>query len=94
MTAGHGVGSSVTDPGTGVTFSPALTKAHTVALSAHGPGQEKTLFAYTQPAPDRLTLDGTMERHKIHMELRLFDRSQFLLLSRGFHWVSPSPFNR
>jgi hypothetical protein len=51
-------------------------------------------FAFQQPAPDRLILDGEMDKHKVHMQLQLFDRNKFLLVSRGFHWVQEYPFNR
>lgn len=70
------------------------TKAHTLTVTARGAGQEKSTLGYTQPSADRLILDGMMDGHKVHLELRLYDRSKFLLVSRGFHWVSPTPFNR
>jgi hypothetical protein len=35
-----------------------------------------------------------MDRHKVHMQLKLLDRKTFLLVSRGFHWVQEFPFNR
>jgi hypothetical protein len=44
-------------------------------------------------APDRLMLDGTMDGHTVHMELRRTDTS-FPLVTRGFHWVQEYPFNR
>jgi len=28
------------------------------------------------------------------MQLRLVDRSKFLLVNRGFHWIAEYPFNR
>jgi hypothetical protein len=28
------------------------------------------------------------------MQLRLVDRSKFMVVSRGFHWVQEYPFNR
>jgi hypothetical protein len=51
-------------------------------------------FAFQQPAPDRLLLDGKMNGHTMHMQLRLVDRNTFLLVTRGFHWVQENPFNR
>ncbi|HEY6445814.1 MAG TPA: hypothetical protein VIY53_05090 [Acidobacteriaceae bacterium] len=69
-------------------------KTHTLTVSGRGGGQGKSTFAYTQPAPDRLNLDGAVDGHKEQMELRLADPSKFLMVSRGFHWVSPAPFNR
>jgi hypothetical protein len=51
-------------------------------------------FVFERPAPDRLTLDGTMDGSKVRLQLRLFDQKNFLLLTRGFHWVQEFPFNR
>jgi len=51
-------------------------------------------FTFDRSAPDRLTLDGDMDGHKIHMQLALYDRNRFLLVTRGFHWVQEYPFNR
>jgi len=51
-------------------------------------------FVFERPAPDRLTLDGTMDGRKVRLQLRLFDQKNFLLLTRGFHWVQEYPFNR
>jgi uncharacterized membrane protein YphA (DoxX/SURF4 family) len=70
------------------------TQARTVKISPRGSNQGATTLTYTQPAPDQLTLDGPLNGHRVHMELKLYDRSKFLLVSRGFHWVQESPFNR
>ena len=51
-------------------------------------------FSFERPAADRLTLDGTMDGRQLHLQLRLFDEKNFLLLSRGFHWIQEYPFNR
>jgi hypothetical protein len=53
-----------------------------------------TPLRFQRSAPDRLILDGDMNHHRVHMELRLFDRNDFLLVTRGFHWVQEYPFNR
>jgi len=34
-----------------------------------------------------MTLDGDVNGRKMHLELRLFDRSKLTLVNRGFHWV-------
>jgi hypothetical protein len=44
-------------------------------------------FTFERPAADQLILDGEMDRHKLHMQLHLFDRNKFELVSSGFHWV-------
>ena len=54
----------------------------------------KATFTFERPAPDQMTLDGNMEGHTVHMQLKLVDGNQFLLVSRGFHWIQEYPDNR
>ena len=35
-----------------------------------------------------------MDGKKIRLELELFPRERFLLVTRGFHWMQEYPFNR
>jgi hypothetical protein len=70
------------------------TNAKTIALGKSGAKNWKANFSFTRPDTNHLTLDGVMDNHKIHAGLELFDRSKFLLLNRGFHWVQDYPFNR
>ena len=70
------------------------TKDKTLSLSKDSDKNWKGNFTFQRVAPDRLTLDGSMDSHKIHMELQLADRSKFMLVSRGFHWIQERPFNR
>jgi hypothetical protein len=51
-------------------------------------------FSYEQPSPDVLVLNGSLDGRKMRMQGRLFDRSNFLLVNRGFYWVQEYPFNR
>lgn len=51
-------------------------------------------LTFDRPAPDQLTLDGDMDGHRIHMQLKLVDRNQFQLVNRGFHWIQEYPYNR
>ena len=51
-------------------------------------------FTIAQPTADRLVLDGVMEGKKTRLDLELFPRERFLLVSRGFNWVQEYPFNR
>jgi hypothetical protein len=66
----------------------------TMALTRRGAPNWKATLAYGRPAEDRLTLDGTFGGHRLQASLRRGDRSKFLLMNRGFHWVSEFPFNR
>ena len=54
----------------------------------------KANFTFERPAPGQMTRDGKMDGHTVHMQLKLKDRNQFLLVNRGFHWIQEYPFNR
>ena len=51
-------------------------------------------FSYQRPNPQTLIVDGTMDGKKIHATLLRDDEKEFLLTSRGFHWINEYPFNR
>jgi hypothetical protein len=66
----------------------------TLALTTGSDKNWRADFKYSRPAKDQLLLDGTVSGHKEHINLKLMDSAQFLLTSRGFHWVQDRPFNR
>jgi uncharacterized membrane protein YphA (DoxX/SURF4 family) len=66
----------------------------TLSLTKDGDQSWKASLHFERAAQDQLTLDGDMDSHRIHMQLQLVDRSKFLLVNRGFHWVQEYPFNR
>jgi hypothetical protein len=51
-------------------------------------------FAYKETQPGLLALDGIMEGRKTRLTLRREDESSYRLVSRGFHWINETPFNR
>jgi uncharacterized membrane protein YphA (DoxX/SURF4 family) len=69
-------------------------KARTIILTDRRNKSWQARFAYTRPAFDRLTLDGTAAGHHETLHLARFDEKKFMLESRGFHWVQDYPFNR
>jgi uncharacterized membrane protein YphA (DoxX/SURF4 family) len=69
-------------------------KAKTLTLTKRDDEKWSAKFTFDRPAPDRLVLDGTMDGRKVHAELKLLDRRQFMLVSRGFNWISEYPFQR
>lgn len=69
-------------------------KGKTLVLSDPKDKNWKANFGFARPAPDQLMLDGTMDGHAIHMQLKLEDRNKFELVSRGFHWIQEYPYNR
>ena len=66
----------------------------TLVLTRRGDANWKAEFTYQRPSDGQLILDGRMDGHATHMQLRLMDRNQFLLVNRGFHWIQEYPFNR
>lgn len=69
-------------------------KSKTLTLTKPADKNWKGGFTFDRPAPDQLVMDGTMDGHKVHMALKLFDRSKFTLVNRGFHWINEFPFQR
>ena len=69
-------------------------KEKALALTKDDDKNWKANFTFQRVAPDQLTLDGEMDSHKLHMQLQLVDRSKFLLINRGFHWIQEYPLNR
>ncbi len=67
-------------------FAPALGYSGRAGLSGD--------FAVARPAPDQMTLDGSMGGHHIHAEMKRINLSQFTLVNRGFHWINEYPFWR
>lgn len=53
-----------------------------------------TSFTYARKDPNTLMLDGTMDGKKIHATLQKSEMRDFLLTTRGFHWINEYPFNR
>jgi hypothetical protein len=51
-------------------------------------------FAFAEPEPDVLVVDGDLGGRTIQARLVRYDLNQFLLLTRGFSWVQEFPFNR
>ncbi len=39
-------------------------------------------------------MEGTLDGRKIKARMRRVETSDFLLISRGFHWINEYPFNR
>jgi hypothetical protein len=71
------------------------TKGMTMGISPrNAPPGNKTIFSYTQPEPGLLAMEGTLDGRKIKARIRRAETSDFLLTSRGFHWINEYPINR
>lgn len=76
-------------------YSVALnSRDQTLTLTNRDDKNWKANFTYKRGPSDHLEMDGTVDGHSTHTVLHLKDRSQFLLVSRGFHWISETPFNQ
>ncbi|MES1242411.1 MAG: hypothetical protein ABUT39_12390 [Acidobacteriota bacterium] len=69
-------------------------KKKTLAMTDRFNPERKITVAYRQPAPDRLALEGTFDGRKIRALLHRARTPEFLLLTRGFHWINETPYNR
>jgi hypothetical protein len=70
------------------------TTAQTLTLSKQDDKAWSATFTYTQPSPDRLIVNGSIDKRTIQMDLKREDHTTMRLLSRGFHWIQENPFNR
>jgi uncharacterized membrane protein YphA (DoxX/SURF4 family) len=77
-------------------YNPALDVAkHTLVLTTRRLKGWHAQFSFEQTDPNKLTLDGDMNSHKIHAQLHLFDDSKkFPLREARFHWINEYPINR
>jgi uncharacterized membrane protein YphA (DoxX/SURF4 family) len=90
----HGVGFQHMDDSFARYGASIDLKKGTIALTNPDDAKWRASFAFHRIATDRMTIDGTMDNHKLHMRLSLVDASKFLLVSRGFHWIQDYPYNR
>ena len=67
--------------------------ADSFTLTRIGDESGPSEFRYRQPEPGLLIVEGTVDETPVVARLRKVD-PHFLLRERGFHWVSPAPFNR
>jgi hypothetical protein len=51
-------------------------------------------LAYQEIQPGVLTMEGALDGHASRLKLRRESESSYRLVSRGFHWINETPFNR
>jgi hypothetical protein len=66
----------------------------TLVLGKRGNRNWKTTLAYRQPRPDVLLVEGPFDGHQVQARLRRTKPPEFLLLTRGFHWITERAVNR
>jgi uncharacterized membrane protein YphA (DoxX/SURF4 family) len=65
-----------------------------LSFSDLGSKNVKATFTLTNTTPDRLVMTGQFDGHPVNATLHrvdLSDPTEFLLTTRGFHWVTPYP---
>jgi len=66
----------------------------TLSLTKRDDPNWKSDMSYQQPEPGLLVLEGSFDGKKVRAKCRRVDESEFLLVSRGFHWINEFPFNK
>jgi hypothetical protein len=75
---------------------PAVTDAdsHTITLSKPNTKDWSAKFTVDRQTPQHAIFEGTMDGHVLRLDTHLVRREDFLIVSRGFHWIQELPFNR
>jgi len=69
--------------------------AHTMTLTDKSDDKQPPVVLHFQhDGDDVMTFEGTFDGVATRVKTRRFDRSKSLLMSRGFHWINETPFNR
>jgi hypothetical protein len=74
-------------------FSPYFEKGNLVYLYSWKT-RSYIKLNYLQPDAQHLVLTGHLGGKSLEVRLHRTTQTQFLLTSRGFHWISEKPFNR
>ena len=70
------------------------TTAHVIDMTASNDSTMRYLMKYENPDPEKIRLHGTVKEDTISILMSRKDPKDFLLINRGFHWISEYPFNR
>jgi len=70
------------------------TDKKTIQFTKREDPNAKSDFTYEEPGKDQMTLAGNLDGHQIQARLHKTDEGNFLLMSRGFHWINEVPYNR
>lgn len=65
-----------------------------IDLTIYQDSTNRYSMSYDLPSPKELQLKGTHENDSIFIKMKRKGPEDFLLMNRGFHWISEYPFNR
>jgi len=66
----------------------------TMTLTSGTDKNKKQSFTYTSIDANHVLLQGSLDKEPVAIKLRRIDESKFLIVSRGFHWITELSFNR
>lgn len=66
----------------------------TLDISKRSDPNWKTTLVYRRLKPDVLVVEGSFDGQEIQARLRRTEPPEFVLVTRGFHWINERPFNR
>ncbi|HEX5718555.1 MAG TPA: hypothetical protein VF179_20505 [Thermoanaerobaculia bacterium] len=69
-------------------------KKRTLAFTKRDDPSWKSTLAYTRPQPQLLVMQGKFGDRQVRARMRQGKIPEFLLTTRGFHWINERPFNR
>ena len=64
-------------------------ESHSIALTKGDSRRWRATLTFRRPTADTLFLDGSMDDHSIHVEVRLVPFDTFRLLNSRFRWIRP-----
>jgi uncharacterized membrane protein YphA (DoxX/SURF4 family) len=65
-----------------------------MVLTKTGNASQPLTFSFSNPQADSMLLEGSVENGHINAKLHRIPAADFLLKTRGFHWINEYPFNR
>jgi len=67
---------------------------HKIILSSMKDATWQRVLPTVEPAPNVVIIDAKGDGVPSHLKMHKIDAKEFLLQSRGFHWINEYPFNR
>lgn len=74
-------------------FQPDTVK-HQVVMYTDEDTLHKYRLAYERIGVDSFTIRGRFNNDSVTVAMKKFDDKKFILVSRGFHWINETPYNR
>jgi hypothetical protein len=70
------------------------TAAKKITIYTWSDTTKKSTFIYTVPDADKMIMRGKWNNDSLVISCTKYDLNNFLLVSRGFHWINEYPLNR